>query len=68
MSKIAKSIAIIGLALILTGCGDSLMEKSIEQAEKAIESRDYEKALASLEKALNVLVVLIVKVIVRNAK
>lgn len=50
--KIAVCIMLI-LALGVTGCGNSLVKKSIEQAKTSIEIKDYDKALLSLEIALD---------------
>lgn len=50
MGKIISSIAIVGLALILTGCGSSLIEESIEQNKIATESKDNEEDLVPEEK------------------
>lgn len=41
------------LALVLIGCGNGIVKKSIEQAKVSIESKDYDKALLSLEIALD---------------
>lgn len=41
------------LALGVTGCGNSLVKKSIEQAKASIEIKEYDKALLSLEMALD---------------
>ena len=41
------------LVLTLTGCGNSIVKKSLEQANIAIESKDYDKALVALELALD---------------
>lgn len=41
------------LTLILVGCGNSVVKKSIEQAKTSIESKEYDKALASLQLALD---------------
>ena len=47
-----KKILIIGLlimSLIMVGCGNSIVKKSIEQAKTAVENKEYDKALASLQ-------------------
>lgn len=41
------------ISLIIVGCGNSVVKKSIEQAKTAIESKEYDKALASLQLALD---------------
>ena len=41
------------IGLIFVGCGNSVVKQSIEQAKNAIESKEYHKALASLELALD---------------
>lgn len=41
------------IGLILVGCGNSVVKKSIEQAKTSIESKEYDKALASLQLALD---------------
>ena len=41
------------MSLIFVGCGNSVVKKSIEQAKTAIESKEYDKALASLQLALD---------------
>lgn len=52
-----KKILISGLILIITtlfvGCGNSIVKKSIEQAITAINNREYDKSLLSLEIALD---------------
>lgn len=53
MRKIATTLVVMMIALSLTGCGNSLVKKSIEQAKTAIESKEYDKAIASLELALD---------------
>ena len=44
---------LVVLVLTLAGCGNNIVSKSIEEAKVAIENKDYEKALASLELALD---------------
>lgn len=39
--------------LTLVGCGNNMVKKSIEQAKVLMESKDYEKAILSLEMALD---------------
>lgn len=41
------------MSLMIVGCGNSVVKKSIEQAKTAIESKEYDKALASLQLALD---------------
>lgn len=52
-----KKILLVGLILSITtlfiGCGNSIVKKSIEQAKTSIESKEYDKALLSLEMALD---------------
>ena len=52
-----KKILIAGLILSITtlfiGCGNSIVKKSIEQAITAIDNKEYDKALLSLEMALD---------------
>lgn len=50
--KVSIAIVLI-ISLIFCGCGNSIVDKSIEQAKKSIESKEYDKALASLELALD---------------
>lgn len=50
--KVSIAILLI-ISLIFCGCGNSIVDKSIEQAKKSIESKEYDKALASLELALD---------------
>ncbi|WP_411169273.1 hypothetical protein ACH36K_01500 [Clostridium sp. MB05] len=46
-------IASLMMVLLLVGCGNSIIKKSIEQAKVAIENKEYAKALISLELALD---------------
>lgn len=46
-------IVLLMMSLIFVGCGNSVVKKSIEQAKTAIESKEYDKALASLQLALD---------------
>ena len=41
------------MSLMIVGCGNSVVKKSIEQAKNAIESKEYDKSLASLQLALD---------------
>lgn len=41
------------MSLMIVGCGNSVVKKSIEQAKTAIESKEYDKVLASLQLALD---------------
>ena len=50
--KLIASIMLM-LGLALTGCGNGIVKKSIEQAKSAIEIKEYDKALLSLEIALD---------------
>lgn len=52
-SKILSIVGVLMIGLIFVGCGNSVVKKSIEQAKNAIESKEYDKALASLELALD---------------
>jgi uncharacterized protein YecT (DUF1311 family) len=49
---IAAMLIMLVLSLGLVGCGNSSIKKSIEQAKVSIESKEYDKALLSLEMAL----------------
>lgn len=53
MKRMINIMLIIVLALTLTGCGNKIVKKSIEEAKAAIESKEYDKALVALEVALN---------------
>lgn len=55
MSKKLISIVFVVLmtGLTLVGCGNNMVKKSIEQAKVLMESKDYEKAILSLEMALD---------------
>lgn len=55
MSKKLISIvfAVLMTGLTLVGCGNNMVKKSIEQAKVLMESKDYEKAILSLEMALD---------------
>lgn len=44
---------ILGMTILFVGCGNSVVKKSIEQAKTLIENKDYDKALLSLEMALD---------------
>lgn len=52
-----KKILLVGIILSITtlfiGCGNSIVKKSIEQAKISIESKDYDKALTSLQTVLD---------------
>ncbi|MGL4772192.1 MAG: lysozyme inhibitor LprI family protein [Clostridium sp.] len=53
-NKLKKGLLIVlALSLTLMGCGNSVVKKSIEQAKSSIENKEYEKALLSLEMALD---------------
>ena len=51
--KVLLVLGLLMITLILVGCGNSVVKKSIEQAKTAIESKEYDKALASLQLALD---------------
>ncbi|WP_303859869.1 hypothetical protein [Alkalibaculum bacchi] len=53
MRKLTTAIILVALALMFTGCGNNIVKKSIEQANTAIEGKDYDKALLALELALD---------------
>lgn len=53
MKKIITKIVLVIFTLTLIGCGNDIVKKSIEQAKTAIENKEYEEALASLELALD---------------
>lgn len=52
-SKILSIVGVLMIGLILVGCGNSIVKKSIEQANTAIGSKEYNKALASVKLALD---------------
>lgn len=52
-SKILSIVGVLMIGLILVGCENSVVKKSIEQAKTSIESKEYDKALASLQLALD---------------
>lgn len=52
-SKILSIVGVLMIGLIFVGCGNSVVKQSIEQAKTAIESKEYDKALASLQLALD---------------
>lgn len=52
-SKILSTVGVLMIGLIFVGCGNSVVKQSIEQAKTAIESKEYDKALASLQLALD---------------
>ncbi|GAA0682087.1 hypothetical protein [Clostridium cadaveris] len=53
MKRKVSIMLLLMLTLILVGCGNSVVKKSIEQAKTSIESKEYDKALASLQLALD---------------
>lgn len=53
MKKKLTIFMVLILALGLVGCGNSIVRKSIEEAKLSIESKDYDKALASLQTVLD---------------
>lgn len=53
MRRFTAIVTLLLLALTLTACGNSVVKKSIEKAKTAIENKNYDKALASLELALD---------------
>ena len=53
MKRKISIIVLLMMSLIFVGCGNSVVKKSIEQAKTAIESKEYDKALASLQLALD---------------
>lgn len=52
-NKLISTILVCILSLGLIGCGNNLVNKSIENAKVLIENKDYDKALISLELALD---------------
>lgn len=50
---IATVVMVLSLTLILMGCSNSAVKRYIEQANTSIENKEYDKALLSLELALN---------------
>lgn len=53
MKRKISIIVLLMMSLIFVGCGNSVVKKSIEQAKTAMESKEYDKALASLQLALD---------------
>lgn len=53
MKRKISIIILLLMSLMIVGCGNSVVKKSIEQAKTAIESKEYDKALASLQLALD---------------
>ncbi|MGG7060165.1 lysozyme inhibitor LprI family protein [Clostridium nigeriense] len=53
MKKKLIAFIMVILALGLVGCGNGIVKKSIEQAKASIEIKEYDKALLSLEMALD---------------
>lgn len=53
MKRKISIIILLMMSLMIVGCGNSVVKKSIEQAKTAIESKEYDKALASLQLALD---------------
>ncbi|MGG7179254.1 hypothetical protein ACQPU1_16915 [Clostridium paraputrificum] len=53
MKRKISIIILLMMSLMIVGCGNSVVKKSIEQARTAIESKEYDKALASLQLALD---------------
>lgn len=52
MKKILLTTVILGITILFIGCGNNLVKESIEQAEISMENKDYDKAIISLEIAL----------------
>ena len=53
MKRKISIIILLMMSLMIVGCGNSVVKKSIEQAKTAIENKEYDKALASLQLALD---------------
>ena len=53
MKRKISIIILLMMLLMIVGCGNSVVKKSIEQAKTSIESKEYDKALASLQLALD---------------
>ncbi|MFQ9245956.1 MAG: hypothetical protein ACLR3R_00380 [Clostridium paraputrificum] len=53
MKRKISIITLLMMSLMIVGCGNSVVKKSIEQAKTAIENKEYDKALASLQLALD---------------
>lgn len=53
MKRKISIIILLMMSLMIVGCGNSVVKKSIEQAKNAIENKEYDKALASLQLALD---------------
>ena len=51
--KIRLLTIILGMTILFVGCGNSIVKKSIEQAKILIENKEYDKAILSLEIALD---------------
>ena len=51
--KIRLLTIILGMTILFVGCGNSIVKKSIEQAKILIENNEYNKAILSLEIALD---------------
>ena len=51
--KIRLLTIILGITILFVGCGNSIVKKSIEQAKILIENKEYDKAILSLEMALD---------------
>ncbi|MGG7060164.1 hypothetical protein ACQPUY_15630 [Clostridium nigeriense] len=52
-NKLISIILVYALSLGLIGCGNNLVDKSIENAKVSMENKEYDKALISLELALD---------------
>lgn len=53
MKKLTLVLAMLLISCSLIGCGNNIVKKSIEKAQIEINNGEYEKALASLELALD---------------
>lgn len=53
MKKKLLMAIILGLTVLFVGCGNSMTKKSIEQSKTFMQSREYDKAIISLEMALD---------------
>ncbi|WP_297714241.1 hypothetical protein [Clostridium sp.] len=53
MKKKLTIFMVLVLVLALVGCENSIVKKSIEEAKLSIESKDYDKALTSLQTVLD---------------
>lgn len=53
MKKKLLTFIVLGMTILFVGCGNSIAKKSIEQSKTFMESKEYDKAIISLEMALD---------------